>query len=1730
MNLVFKFLSVVSAGRFASFLILVTLATVSGRGHASCADAAVQVSATTVENPPSITLTWPNTVGITQYSIYRKLRTDNTFGTAVAQVGAAGIWTDTNVTPGVKYEYHISGLYMQSGFSRLADGYICSGIRIPAEDHHGTVILIVDTTVASALNAELEQLKQDFIGDGWSVIRHDVPRHTGSYRVQFGPIATTDPADVAIVKNLIKTDYAAAPAEVRSVLLFGHVPVPYAGSFAPDGHGDHVGAWPADVYYGDMTGTWTDTGTSTGNTPGDGRFDQTIIPAPVTLEVGRVDLSNLPSFAPSETELLRNYLNKDHKHRLAVNVLARRATVWDRFWDTGLVEGFGSSGYRAWAGMVGAANITYTDFGVATTNSYLCGYLADAGRMDGAGGTSTVSMAQQDYKIAFYLTFGSWFGDWNSTDNFLRAPLATSSYGLINAWSGRPNWFVHPVALGATWGEAAKLTQNNNNQFSEYTPQGFYPNCVQIALMGDPTLRLFSVLPPTNLTLARAGNHPVLTWVASPDATLGYHVFRASNAAGPFTRVTATPITTTTWIDSTVSAGLAYYQVKTIKLETTSSGTYENRSQALSGSIDVGTGNQAPTAIAQSVITNEDTAKSITLRGSDPEGSPLTFAIASQPAHGTVTLSGAAATYAPSANYNGADSFTFTANDGAQNSAPATVSISVAAVNDAPVATAQSVTTVAGTVKAIVLTGTDVEGSALSFAITTQPAHGTVTLSGATATYNPAANYTGADSFTFTANDGALTSAAATVSIVVTAKPNTPPNIVSPATASPNPATVGQNVGFVVAANDADNDALTYVWNFGDSSTASTANTTHSYAAAGTYNVSVTVSDGKASVVSSVSLVVNIPQNNPPVALFTATPTTGVAPLSVNFDASASSDSDGTIAAYAWQFGDGATAAGKTALHVYASGTFSVTLTVTDNLGSKTSTTKSIIVSAGDGLVAYWKLDETTGAIAKDSSGNSRDASVKAGTSWTTAGVINGALQFGGSGGYAMAPEMRNAFPDKTVTIAAWFKADGAGVIIDELNTTAPNNNQWHDSQIEILSDGTVKVRVWNLTAETIGKVAFGQWHHAVVRYNQATRTLDGFLDGIVAASSTVADRTAPWDLGYGLCYGLGATDSTNLGSGAYFKGSMDEVRIYNRALTAADVATLYSLRATNIPPVARLTATPTTGPAPLTVSFDGSTSSDSDGTIATYAWQFGDGATASGKTATHVYSLGTFTATLTVTDNLGATNSITTTITSTAPATGLREGGFETPNVGPAGNWFSFQYGPLGSAWSFVGGGGIAANVSGFTVSNPSAPEGVQVAFIQGQGSFKQTSTLNPGTYQLTFQAAQRKNAQASAQTFRTLVDGQEVGRFTPASGNYENCTTARFTLTAGAHTVMFEGLNPNGGDNTALLDNVILKNASVATATISLTADNEYTELYFNGNSIPPGANAKNLFAVDTFADVAALNCIAVKAGNYEPGTNWAGFCAKVILSGGTSLVSDATWKVYSNGTGTPPPNDASGRKWSDSGYDDSSWQVPTSGGTFGVGPWGNFTSSLSGAQWIWAGDIARGVSPVYFRKTLAPAAETARPLSSLAEAATPPPNSLTVTKLSGSILQKKRNMNACAVEGQFSSTLALKGLTLNLDVGGAIEQFTLNARGQGKTAHGTIRLTPSPKVKSSIIFKATLKHGDWPSLWVNQVDPTTKQTLAPVYVNLAIRIGDALYIGGIESLYSNRSKSTGTFHSIQ
>jgi hypothetical protein len=220
----------------------------------------------------------------------------------------------------------------------------------------------------------------------------------------------------------------------------------------------------------------------------------------------------------------------------------------------------------------------------------------------------------------------------------------------------------------------------------------------------------------------------------------------------------------------------------------------------------IGQANQPPVADPQTVSTLENTPVDILLTGSDPNHDPLSFSLVSTPTHGTLSGITPNLVYTPMVDYYGPDSFSFSVNDCSVSSEPALVGIDVAPpVNDAPSANPQSLSTFEDTPLDIVLTGSDPNGDPLTYSVVTSPTHGTLSGLAPNLTYTPAANFNGADSFSFVVNDGLVNSEPANVNIDVTAVNDAP-------IANPQFVTTWQSmpVAITLSGADIDGDDLTY--------------------------------------------------------------------------------------------------------------------------------------------------------------------------------------------------------------------------------------------------------------------------------------------------------------------------------------------------------------------------------------------------------------------------------------------------------------------------------------------------------------------------------------------------------------------------------------------------------------------------------------------------------------------------------------------------------------------------------------------------------------------------------------------------------------------------------------------------------------------------------------------------------------------------------------------------------
>ena len=333
---------------------------------------------------------------------------------------------------------------------------------------------------------------------------------------------------------------------------------------------------------------------------------------------------------------------------------------------------------------------------------------------------------------------------------------------------------------------------------------------------------------------------------------------------------------------------------------------------------------------------------------------------------------------------------------------------------------------------------------------------------------------------------------------------------------------------------------------------------------AGTYTVALTVTDDRGAVGDDHQGGDRTAANVKPTAAFS----TSCTDLACSFDGSASADSDGTIASYAWYFGDTGPATGATATHTYAArGSFDVTLTVTDDDGATDSVMQTVTVAP---------------------------ANVAPAASFTIA-CTNLACSLDGSG---------SSDGDGTVASYAWDFGDGHTATTGEAGTHVRVGRHLHRRPHRDRrqgATGTLSKVVTVAAANLPPAAAFTASCTGLTCSFDATASSDP--DGSIVAYT--------WDFGDGTS-GSGMTTSHTYAAGTYTA----ELTVKDdKGATAGASKQVSPAAAPNQKPTAAFTPTP----SGLTVGVDGSASSDPDGSVVAWAWTFGDGTSAAGATATRL-------------------------------------------------------------------------------------------------------------------------------------------------------------------------------------------------------------------------------------------------------------------------------------------------------------------------------------------------------------------------------------------------------------------------------------------------------------------------------------------------------------------------------
>jgi PKD repeat protein len=447
----------------------------------------------------------------------------------------------------------------------------------------------------------------------------------------------------------------------------------------------------------------------------------------------------------------------------------------------------------------------------------------------------------------------------------------------------------------------------------------------------------------------------------------------------------------------------------------------------------------------------------------------------------------------------------------------------------------------------------------------------------------------------------------------------------------------GISCQFTDASSDSDGAIASYDWSFGDGEESGEQSPQHDFAATGTYTVSLTVTDDQDATTTTTQQVSVVKPNVAPTAGFTPTCTY----LDCTFD-STSTDSDGTVDGFEWDFGDGTphdTTSGAHASYTFAMpGTYNVTLVATDNQGltDDVTTTITVVGAPAPSTVNFVASVVNQGNVTTPNA--TIPAAAAVGDRLIMILTLNANNRVmsdptGVTGWNVLGTETTAGMASRVYTkvVEAGDAGKKVTVPIDLASKYTMTIGEYSGVR-NVVPQATGAVETVNQAAHTSATVSAlpGAW--VVTYWSDKSTSTTGF-----ALPSTVTSRSALCSTGTGhVCSNLadsGAAAPT--GTYAGLTATADSA-----SANAAMWTVVLRTQEADIPPVAAFTQTCDS----LTCNYDASTSSDQDGNVASYAWDFGDGGTGIGVSPNHDFpATGTYPVTLTVTDNEGTPSAPTT-------------------------------------------------------------------------------------------------------------------------------------------------------------------------------------------------------------------------------------------------------------------------------------------------------------------------------------------------------------------------------------------------------------------------------------------------------------------------------------------------------
>lgn len=396
-------------------------------------------------------------------------------------------------------------------------------------------------------------------------------------------------------------------------------------------------------------------------------------------------------------------------------------------------------------------------------------------------------------------------------------------------------------------------------------------------------------------------------------------------------------------------------------------------------------------------------------------------------------------------------------------------------------------------------------------------------------------------------------------------------NLISVTTAAPtanfSASPTSGTAPLAVTFNDASSGNVTgWSWNFGDGTSSTAKTAVKSYSNPGTYTVSLTVSGPSGSNTVTKTNYISVTAA-PPVANFTANPTSGTGPLVVSF----TDTSTGTVTGCSWNFGDGTSSTKQNPVHTYANaGTYTVSLTATGPAGSNTKTqTGYVTVSSngsGNGLVAAYNFEEKSGTMVVDASGQGNHGTIS-GAKRITGGKFGKALSFDGTDDWVTINDSPSLDLTTGMTLEAWvYPTEFSGswqwrtVILKEASSNLAYalyaNSDSNVPTFEAYNGST------NNELKGTRSLNLNSWIHIAATFDSTTERL--YINGNEVASSPLSGTIM-------VSEGVLRIGGNSVWGG-FFKGRIDEIRIYNRALSASEIQTdMNTPVATSSPPMTLL-------------------------------------------------------------------------------------------------------------------------------------------------------------------------------------------------------------------------------------------------------------------------------------------------------------------------------------------------------------------------------------------------------------------------------------------------------------------------------------------------------------------------------------------------------------------------------